>query len=254
MFSMMARHAARASLGRPAFVVSSQPQLLRTFVTRTMVIQADLPYHLVVGLPALSPTMDSGVLAEWYVSEGSKFSAGDVIAKIETDKATMDFEAQDDGYVAKFLMEAGSGTDIKVGTPILITVEEKEHVGAFADYKVENATAPVDSAPSPAATTEPAKAAPAPAAAPLSPPPPPPPSAPLPPPSSPSPPPPPPRPSAPSSPPPPPAAVASASSSAAAVSTAWGLGAKQSSPLAKTLSASQAAYIARYGTTGQMPL
>lgn len=189
------------------------------------------------------------MLAEWYVSEGSKFSAGDVIAKIETDKATMDFEAQDDGYVAKFLMEAGSGTDIKVGTPILITVEEEDHVGAFADYKVENATAPVESATPPPAAAEPPKASPVPAAAVAPPPPPPLPSAPSPPSSSPPPP-----QSRPSTSSPPAVAVASASSSAAAVSTAWGLGAKKSSPLAKTLSASQAAYIARYGTTGQVPL
>jgi len=60
-----------------------------------MALQAgdDLPYHLVVGLPALSPTMESGVLAEWYLKEGESFSAGDALAKIETDKASMDFEA-----------------------------------------------------------------------------------------------------------------------------------------------------------------
>lgn len=58
MLSVMARHAVRASLGRPAVVVSSQQQLLRTFVTRTMVLQADLPYHLVVGLPALRYVMN----------------------------------------------------------------------------------------------------------------------------------------------------------------------------------------------------
>lgn len=76
-------------------------------------LQKDLPYHLVVGLPALSPTMDAGALAEWYVSEGDSFSAGDGIAKIETDKAAMDFEAQDDGFVAKILMPAGQGNDSK---------------------------------------------------------------------------------------------------------------------------------------------
>ena len=87
-------------------------------------VQKDLPYHLVVGLPALSPTMEAGSLAEWYVTVGDTFSAGDGIAKIETDKAAMDFEAQDDGYVAKILMEAGLGNDSKltfyVSTPSII--------------------------------------------------------------------------------------------------------------------------------------
>ena len=57
--------------------------------------------------------MSSGALAEWYVTEGDSFSAGDGLAKIETDKAAMDFEAQDDGFVAKILMQAGQGNDSK---------------------------------------------------------------------------------------------------------------------------------------------
>jgi biotin carboxyl carrier protein len=74
-------------------------------------LDKELPYHLVVGLPALSPTMDAGTLAEWYLNEGDSFAAGDAIAKIETDKAAMDFEAQDDGFVAKILVPAGGGND-----------------------------------------------------------------------------------------------------------------------------------------------
>jgi pyruvate dehydrogenase E2 component (dihydrolipoamide acetyltransferase) len=74
---------------------------LRKVVTRTVFRQRlflhnsavfakeALPYHLVVGLPALSPTMDRGTLGEWYVKEGDKFSAGDGLAKIETDKAAV---------------------------------------------------------------------------------------------------------------------------------------------------------------------
>ena len=91
-----------------------QLQQHRTFVSRTLALQDDLPYHLVMGLPALSPTMDSGALAEWYVQEGDSFAAGDALAKIETDKAAMDFEAQDDGFVAKILVEAGQGNDSKL--------------------------------------------------------------------------------------------------------------------------------------------
>ena len=62
----------------------------------------ELPYHIVVGMPALSPTMETGTLTEWYVEEGGAFSAGESIAKIETDKASIDFEAQDDGYIGTY--------------------------------------------------------------------------------------------------------------------------------------------------------
>ena len=56
----------------------------------------DLPYHLVVGMPALSPTMESGTIAEWNVKEGDAFAAGDSVAEIETDKATIAFEVSDE--------------------------------------------------------------------------------------------------------------------------------------------------------------
>ena len=104
------------------------------FVMRRNLSSSTLPYHLVVGMPALSPTMESGSLAEWYVGAGDAFTAGDALAKIETDKASIDFEAQDDGYVAKLLQTAGDGNDIKVGVPIMVTVEEEEDVAAFRDY------------------------------------------------------------------------------------------------------------------------
>ena len=60
-----------------------------------------LPSHTVVGLPALSPTMEAGNIAKWKLSEGASFAAGDVLCEIETDKATVDFEAQDEGVIAK---------------------------------------------------------------------------------------------------------------------------------------------------------
>jgi pyruvate carboxylase len=90
----------------------------------------ELPYHLVVGLPALSPTMASGTLAEWYLKEGDSFSAGDGLAKIETDKAAMDFEAQDDGFVAKILIPAG-GND---GTFLLVKVVLERRVRSANQY------------------------------------------------------------------------------------------------------------------------
>ncbi len=68
-------------------------------------------------MPALSPTMEEGTLAKWLVKEGDKVSAGDVIAEIETDKATMEVEAVDEGIVEALLVPAGS-EGVKVNTPI----------------------------------------------------------------------------------------------------------------------------------------
>ncbi len=81
------------------------------------------PEHEVVGLPALSPTMEAGTIGKWHVKEGSKFSAGEVIADIETDKATMGFEAQDPGVVAKILVAAGSeATETPHSPPLSFSV------------------------------------------------------------------------------------------------------------------------------------
>ena len=78
-------------------------------------------------MPALSPTMEEGTLAKWLVKEGDTVSSGDVLAEIETDKATMEFEAVDEGKIAKILV--AEGTDgVKVGAPIAILAEEGESV------------------------------------------------------------------------------------------------------------------------------
>ena len=66
-----------------------------------------LPPHSVLPMPALSPTMTSGNLASWKLGEGDKINVGDVIAEIETDKATVDYESQDEGFLAKILMSEG---------------------------------------------------------------------------------------------------------------------------------------------------
>ena len=80
--------------------------------------------------------MEAGTISSWKVNEGDTFGAGDSLAEIETDKATIDFEAQDDGVVAKILVESGSG-EINVGVPIMVTVEEEDDVAAFKDFVVE---------------------------------------------------------------------------------------------------------------------
>ena len=90
-------------------------------------------------MPALSPTMEEGTLAKWLVKEGDTVSAGDIIAEIETDKATMEFEAVDEGVIGKLLVEEGT-EGVKVNTPIAIIREEGEDMAAA---KETSAPAPV---------------------------------------------------------------------------------------------------------------
>lgn len=76
-------------------------------------------------MPALSPTMEEGTLAKWLVKEGDTVSAGDIMAEIETDKATMEFEAVDDGIVGRLLVAEGTES-VKVNTPIAVMIEDGE--------------------------------------------------------------------------------------------------------------------------------
>jgi len=78
-------------------------------------------------MPALSPTMEEGTLAKWLVKEGDTVSAGDILAEIETDKATMEFEAVDEGTIGKILVSEGS-EGIKVNSPIAILIEDGEKI------------------------------------------------------------------------------------------------------------------------------
>ncbi|WP_137392071.1 pyruvate dehydrogenase complex E1 component subunit beta [Rhodoligotrophos defluvii] len=99
-------------------------------------------------MPALSPTMEEGTLAKWLVKEGDKISSGDVIAEIETDKATMEVEAADEGTLAKILVAAGT-EGVKVNTPIAVLVGEGE-----------DATAPLQEREAPPAGEKPSTASP----------------------------------------------------------------------------------------------
>jgi len=112
------------------------------------------PTHIVVPMPALSPTMEAGSIAKWLMKEGEKFEPGQAICEVETDKATVTFDATEEGYVAKILV--GSG-EIKVGQPIFIQVEELDSVKAFNDYKV---AVTVETKPIITNNTPPAAAAP----------------------------------------------------------------------------------------------
>ena len=80
-------------------------------------------------MPALSPTMEEGTLAKWLVKEGDSVASGDVLAEIETDKATMEFEAVDEGTITKILVAEGTD-EVKVGTVIALIAEEGEDASA----------------------------------------------------------------------------------------------------------------------------
>ncbi|MCK5502292.1 MAG: biotin/lipoyl-binding protein, partial [Tritonibacter mobilis] len=112
-------------------------------------------------MPALSPTMEEGTLAKWLVKEGDTVNSGDILAEIETDKATMEFEAVDEGIVGKILIQEGS-EGVKVNTPIAILVEEGESVeDAVASAPAAGGEAPAAEAPAEPAPTVAAAAAPA---------------------------------------------------------------------------------------------
>jgi pyruvate dehydrogenase E1 component beta subunit len=111
-------------------------------------------------MPALSPTMEKGNLAKWLKAEGDKVKAGDVIAEIETDKATMEVEAADEGTLGKILVPEGTA-DVAVNTPIAVILNEGEDAAAI---KAAAQPAQQQKAAEPAPIA--AKEAPAPAAAP----------------------------------------------------------------------------------------
>ena len=104
-------------------------------------------------MPALSPTMEEGKLAKWLVKEGDKVAPGKVIAEIETDKATMEVEAVDEGVMGRIMVEAGT-EKVKVNEPIAVLLAEGEDKGALASFKAA-AAPPVPQRPAPAAKTEP---------------------------------------------------------------------------------------------------
>jgi len=106
-------------------------------------------------MPALSPTMEKGNLAKWFKAEGDRVKAGDVIAEIETDKATMEFEAVDDGTLGQILVPEGTA-DVAVNTPIAVILSEGEDSAALgkpaarktsAPAQVKQATAPQEATP-----------------------------------------------------------------------------------------------------------
>jgi pyruvate dehydrogenase E1 component beta subunit len=119
-------------------------------------------------MPALSPTMEKGNLAKWVKNEGDKIRIGDVIAEIETDKATMEVEAVDDGTLGKILVPEGT-TDVAVNTPIAMILAEGEDAGALKGAATALSQKAAESAPPAAPTPSPAADGPAPTPSPATP-------------------------------------------------------------------------------------
>ncbi|CAL8268102.1 unnamed protein product [Merluccius merluccius] len=126
------------------------------------------PTHLKIQLPALSPTMTMGTVQRWEKKVGEKLNEGDLLAEIETDKATIGFEVQEEGYLAKIIIAEGT-RDVPLGAPLCIIVEKESDIAAFKDYVetgvVEVAPPPPAPAPAAAPSLAPAAAPAAPAAA-----------------------------------------------------------------------------------------
>lgn len=128
---------------------SSSTHMKRSFAT-----DAGLPPHQEIGMPSLSPTMSEGNVAKWQKKEGDKVSAGDVLCEIETDKAIVDMESMEDGYLAKIVYGDGS-KEIKVGEVIAIMVEDEADIAKFKDYTPSGQGAANEKAPSKETATPP---------------------------------------------------------------------------------------------------
>ena len=122
---------------------------------------------LTITMPALSPTMTEGTLAKWLVGEGDSVAPGDILAEIETDKATMEVEAIDEGVVGKILVDAGT-ENVAVNAPIMVLLMDGEDKDALSDFTPSGGPVPAaeESPPAPPAEARPQAAAPATSSAP----------------------------------------------------------------------------------------
>ncbi|XP_009774567.1 dihydrolipoyllysine-residue acetyltransferase component 2 of pyruvate dehydrogenase complex, mitochondrial-like isoform X1 [Nicotiana sylvestris] len=143
--ALRAAIAPSASTASMAFMRGSQVPSRRCFSTAS-----DFPPHQEIGMPSLSPTMTEGNIARWLKKEGDKVSPGEVLCEVETDKATVEMECMEEGYLAKILRGDGASS-IKVGEVIAITVEEEDDIAKFKDYQPSTS----DATPSPKAPPPP---------------------------------------------------------------------------------------------------
>jgi len=128
------------------------------------------PPHEVLAMPALSPTMSQGNIISWSKAVGDEIAPGDVLCEVETDKATIAWESQEEGFLAAILVPGGS-KDVPIGSPAAVLVDDKDKVSAFANFTAADASgapaaaAPAASSPPPPPKTDAPKADSKPAAA-----------------------------------------------------------------------------------------
>ncbi|EEQ31257.1 pyruvate dehydrogenase complex dihydrolipoamide acetyltransferase component (E2) [Microsporum canis] len=168
LFSKTAKHGLRESRNvlRLSDALRSQvpayASLARYYASKSY------PPHTIISMPALSPTMTAGNIGAWNKKAGDTLSPGDVLVEIETDKAQMDFEFQEEGVLAKILKDAGE-KDVAVGNPIAVMVEEGEDITPFESFSLEDAggdkTPAADKSPKDAPKSEEAEAKSAPSPA-----------------------------------------------------------------------------------------
>jgi len=96
------------------------------------------PPHTIIKMPALSPTMTAGNIGSFLKAVPSKINAGDPLVEIETDKATMELEVQEEGFLAKILVKEGE-KEVSVGTPLAVLAENQKDVDAFKEYQISEA-------------------------------------------------------------------------------------------------------------------
>merc|ERR1712137_804140 len=151
---LLSRTAGLGAPFRPFNTVHESARILGTSTSpdRTRILYlscrsyADYPAHVVMQMPALSPTMEKGNLARWTKKVGERVESGDVIANIETDKSEMSWDVSEEGYLAKVLVEDQT-EDIPVGQVVAIICEEEEDISAFESWKPEEKSAAPKEAP-----------------------------------------------------------------------------------------------------------
>ncbi|KAL2811666.1 dihydrolipoamide acetyltransferase component of pyruvate dehydrogenase [Aspergillus granulosus] len=128
------------------FTAAIQQQLPAISALSRSYASKSFPPHTIISMPALSPTMSAGNIGAWQKKAGDGLQPGDVLVEIETDKAQMDFEFQEEGVLAKVLKETGE-KDVSVGSPIAVLVEEGVDVSAFESFSLEDAGEGAGAAP-----------------------------------------------------------------------------------------------------------
>lgn len=123
---------------------------------RSFSSNSDLPPHQEIGMPSLSPTMSEGNIARWLKKEGDKVAPGEVLCEVETDKATVEMECMEEGYLAKITQGDGA-QGIKVGEVIAVLVEDEQDIQKFKDYTPPKSDGAVSETTKPSESSQPEK-------------------------------------------------------------------------------------------------